>query len=87
MQRREYEEVGAGHAPQPFGIVCAEFRSIIDNLEPDQQQQAVALFRPGRGEFDAGERDDALAAGRLSSGVCATVGFAGGRTGDAGAVE
>lgn len=62
VTRREYEEAGAELAPPPLDTASAEFRSIIDDLEPDQQQQVVALFRLGRGEYDVEEWDDALAA-------------------------
>jgi hypothetical protein len=34
---------------------CQEFNSIIDDLEPDQQQEVVALLWLGRGDFEAGE--------------------------------
>ncbi|MBD3655114.1 MULTISPECIES: DUF3775 domain-containing protein [Marinobacter] len=33
----------------------AEFRSIIDDLEPDQQQQVVALLWLGRGDYSLDE--------------------------------
>ncbi|WP_435605491.1 DUF3775 domain-containing protein [Pseudomonas knackmussii] len=32
--------------------VFEEFRSIVEDLEPDQQQQVVALFWLGRGDAD-----------------------------------
>ncbi|HEX7037268.1 MAG TPA: DUF3775 domain-containing protein [Pseudomonadales bacterium] len=38
-----------------------EFRSIIADLEPDQQQQVVALLWIGRGDFGLDEWDEALA--------------------------
>ncbi len=38
-----------------------EFRSIIEDLEPDQQQQVVALLWVGRGDYELDEWDDALA--------------------------
>lgn len=38
-----------------------EFRSIIDDLEPDQQQQVVALLWLGRGDYEFDEWNDALA--------------------------
>lgn len=37
-----------------------EFRSIIDDLEPDQQQQVVALLWLGRGDYMLEEWQDAL---------------------------
>ncbi len=38
-----------------------EFESIIQDLEPDQQQEVVALFWLGRGDFDKSEWAEALA--------------------------
>lgn len=38
----------------------AEFRSIVDDLEPDQQQEVVALLWVGRGDFAADEWQAAL---------------------------
>ncbi|WP_343802524.1 DUF3775 domain-containing protein [Marinobacterium maritimum] len=38
-----------------------EFESIIQDLEPDQQQEVVALFWVGRGDFDKAEWTEALA--------------------------
>ena len=41
---------------QDFGDSSVrEFRSIIDDLEPDQQQQLVALLWLGRGDFSLDE--------------------------------
>jgi hypothetical protein len=37
-----------------------EFRSIVQDLEPDQQQQIVALLWVGRGDFTIDEWEDAL---------------------------
>lgn len=37
-----------------------EFKSIIDDLDPDQQQQVVALLWLGRGDYALEEWDDAL---------------------------
>lgn len=36
-------------------LTLQEFKSTFDNLEPDQQQNIVALFWVGRGDF---EKDD-----------------------------
>lgn len=44
--------------------VFQEFKSAIDDLEPDQQQAVVALMWVGREEFDADEWDAALAEAR-----------------------
>lgn len=38
-----------------------EFRSVVEDLEPDQQQQVVALFWLGRGDYELDEWEDALA--------------------------
>jgi len=38
-----------------------EFRSIVTDLEPDQQQQVVALLWTGRGDFALEEWSDAVA--------------------------
>lgn len=37
-----------------------EFKSIIHDLEPDQQQEVVALFWLGRGDFETDEWDAAV---------------------------
>lgn len=37
-----------------------EFRSIIDDLEPDQQQQVVGLLWLGRGDYTLEEWDEIL---------------------------
>ena len=41
--------------------VFQEFKSTVDDLEPDQQQSLVALMWLGRGEFDPDEWEEALA--------------------------
>jgi hypothetical protein len=43
-----------------------EFRTTVNDLEPDQQQQLVALLWLGRGEYDIDEWDEALAEARRS---------------------
>jgi hypothetical protein len=40
--------------------VFQEFKSIIEDLEPDQQQEVVALMWVGREEFDVEEWDAAV---------------------------
>ena len=40
--------------------VFQEFKSTIEDLEPDQQQEVVALMWVGREEFDAEEWDAAV---------------------------
>ena len=63
-------EVQAGSAEvvalsaQEFDSTVDEFRSIIDDLDPEQQQQVVALFRLGRGDYAFEEWEDALAEAR-----------------------
>jgi uncharacterized protein DUF3775 len=37
-----------------------EFKIAVDDLEPDQQTELIALMWIGRGDFDAGEWDVAL---------------------------
>lgn len=37
-----------------------EFKSIVDDLEPDQQQEVVALLWLGRGDYEEEEWQDAL---------------------------
>jgi len=54
-------QVLADHADDP---VYDEFRNLVDDLEPDQQVSLVALMWLGRGDFDAGEWDDAVATAR-----------------------
>ena len=40
------------------------FKSVVEDLEPDQQVAVVALMWVGRGDFSAEEWDDALAQAR-----------------------
>ena len=47
----------AGHAGDS---TLQEFRSIVDDLEPDQQQEVVALLWVGRGDFGPEEWQAAL---------------------------
>jgi len=44
-----------------------EFKSIVDDLEPDQQQELVALLWLGRGDYSHAEWADALALAADSS--------------------
>ncbi len=46
--------------------VALEFRSVIDDLEPDQQQALVALMWLGRGDYSMEEWDEALEEARVS---------------------
>lgn len=48
----------ANHAED---MTFQEFRSIVNDLDPDQQQQVVALLWVGRGDYALEEWDDALA--------------------------
>ena len=41
-------------------LTYQEFKSTFDNLEPDQQQNVVALFWVGRGDFDKSEWEQAF---------------------------
>lgn len=41
-----------------------EFRAIVEDLEPDQQQELVALLWLGRGDYTLEEWQDALALAR-----------------------
>jgi len=50
-------QILAGHAGDS---TLAEFRNIITDLEPDQQQQIVALLWVGRGDFSIEEWEDAV---------------------------
>jgi len=47
----------ADHGDDPTFM---EFKSTIDDLEPDQQVTLVALMWVGRGDFTVGEWDDAI---------------------------
>lgn len=47
-------------ADHPQDPVFKEFRSIIQDLEPDQQQEVVALLWVGRGDFEPEEWDAVL---------------------------
>jgi Flp pilus assembly protein TadD len=66
----EDPEVQAGSAEvvalteQEFDSTADEFRSIINDLDPEQQQQVVALFRLGRGDYAYEEWEDVLAEAR-----------------------
>lgn len=51
-------QVLAGHASDS---TLEEFRAIVEDLDPDQQQQVVALLWLGRGDYGLEEWDDALA--------------------------
>ncbi len=48
------------------GVAYSEFKSIIMDLEPDQQQMIVALMWLGRGDFTLDEWELALAEARRS---------------------
>lgn len=54
-------QVLADHADD---LTYREAQQTIDDLEPDQQLNLVALMWIGRGDFDAGEWDAALAQAR-----------------------
>ena len=56
-------QVLADHADDP---TYREFRTTVNDLEPDQQQQLVALLWLGRGDYDSAEWDEALAEARRS---------------------
>lgn len=46
--------------------VALEFRAVIDDLEPDQQQALVALMWLGRGDYTIEEWSEALEEARTS---------------------
>jgi hypothetical protein len=46
---------------QEQDLSSAEFRCIVEDLEPDQQQQVVALMWLGRGDYLPEEWEDAVA--------------------------
>jgi len=50
-------QILAGHSGDP---TLSEFRNIISDLEPDQQQQVVALLWLGRGDFTLDEWAEAV---------------------------
>lgn len=56
-------QVLADHAGDP---TYRELKTIIEDLEPDQQVSLVALMWLGRGDFDETEWSDALAQARDS---------------------
>lgn len=56
-------QVLADHADDP---TYRELKSMIEDLEPDQQVSLVALMWLGRGDFDESEWSDALAQARES---------------------
>lgn len=45
------------HAENP---ILSEFRSAVDELNPDEQQQIVAMMWVGRGDYEMDEWDEAL---------------------------
>lgn len=45
-------------------LTYQELRNTINDLEPDQQTHLVALMWLGRGDFEAGEWDEAVAEAR-----------------------
>jgi hypothetical protein len=47
-------------------LTFAEVKSTIDDLEPDQQAQLVALMWVGRGDFDAAEWEAAVEEARAN---------------------
>ena len=47
-------------------VASQEFTATIGDLEPDQQQEMVALMWLGRGDFSVEEWDDALLQARAS---------------------
>jgi hypothetical protein len=47
-------------AEHRFDHTVDEFRSIIQDLDPRQQQEVVALFRLGRGDHELSNWEDAL---------------------------
>ena len=51
-------QILAGHADDP---TLQEFYAVVDDLEPDQQQEVVALLWLGRDDYTLEEWDDALA--------------------------
>lgn len=51
-------------ADQPDNTAAEEFRSIVADLDPDQQQEVVALHWLGRDDYSIDEWDDLLAQAR-----------------------
>lgn len=54
----------ASHAGDP---TFQEFKATVDDLEPDQQHQLVALLWLGRGDYDVAEWDEAVTEARRLS--------------------
>lgn len=50
-------QVLQAHAGDP---VLEEFRSVVEDLAPQEQQQVVALLWLGRGDYELDEWDDAV---------------------------
>lgn len=46
--------------PHEENSFLIEFRSVMDGLNPDEQQQIVALLWLGRGDYELDEWDEAL---------------------------
>lgn len=51
-------QILAAHAGD---ATLGEFRAIVEDLDPDQQQEVVGLLWLGRGDYELDEWDDALA--------------------------
>ena len=51
-------QVLEAHAGDP---VLEEFRAVVEDLSPQEQQQVVALLWLGRGDYEMDEWDDAVA--------------------------
>lgn len=54
------EEIADIQDDTQFDSTADQFKTVVDDLEPDQQQTIVALMWLGRGDFSLEEWDDAL---------------------------
>ncbi len=59
----EEELLGIRDTPQ-FDPTDTELKTVVNDLEPDQQQTIVALMWLGRGDFSLNEWEEALEAAR-----------------------
>jgi hypothetical protein len=57
----DLESLDGAEFQDPSDPIYLELKSVIDDLEPDQQVRLVALMWLGRGDFDLDDWDQALA--------------------------
>lgn len=56
----DLEEATGATSNEDHASTLEEFRAVVDDLEPDQQMQLVALLWIGRGDYSSEDWDQAL---------------------------